>query len=548
MIRSISVSFNIFISGKIGAEGMGLFTLTSGVYSFAITLATSGINLAVVRLVSASLPYNDNVTILDKKGDSRVGKIMRKAFFYCLFFSLLATIILFASAHSVAELLLGDKRVIPSLKLMALSLVPISLSSALNGYFCAVRRVYKNIIVSFFEQGVKISLISFGISLLMPAGIEYAIMAIALGGMIGELFSCIISFALYIIDRKRHREKKSENVTNIGILSKKRDGVYKKQSITGKKYCWGRGIFSFNVERSNDKTEERISVFSVAFPIAISAYVRSALLTIEHLAIPWGLKRSGIGAKDALASYGVLHGMVFPVLLFPSSVLGAFSSLLVPELSSAFEAKDFSRIKYIVSRVFYFSLIFSLGVSGIFISFSHEIGIFLYGSNEAGEFIRLLAPLIPLMYLDGAVDSMLKGLGEQIYTMRVNIIDSFISVLLILVLLPNMGITGYIVVIFIMELFNTSFSIMRLISITKIDTPVIKWVGKPLLNIILSTILVRLLFDSGLFDSLFGNLVFGKGILICQIALTALLYLIFSRISGAISNDETKLAKRLVNR
>ncbi|MBQ7788444.1 MAG: polysaccharide biosynthesis C-terminal domain-containing protein [Clostridia bacterium] len=527
---------------------MGLFTLTSGVYSFAITLATSGINLAVVRLVSASLPYNDNMTVLDKNGDSRVGKIMRKAFFYCLFFSLLATIILFTSAKGVAELLLGDKRVIPSLKLMALSLVPISLSSALNGYFCAVRRVYKNIIVSFFEQGVKISLISFGISLLMPAGIEYAIMAIALGGMIGELFSCIISFVLYIIDRKRHREKKSENVGNVDLLSKKGDRVDKKLSNIGRKCYWGRGIFSFNVERRADATQEEFSVFSIAFPMAISAYVRSALLTIEHLAIPWGLKKSGIGAKDALASYGVLHGMVFPVLLFPSSVLGAFSSLLVPELSSAFEAKDFSRIKYIVSRVFYFSLIFSLGVSGIFISFSHEIGIFLYGSNEAGEFIRLLAPLIPLMYLDGAVDSMLKGLGEQIYTMRVNIIDSFISVLLILVLLPNMGITGYIVVIFIMELFNTSFSIMRLISITKIDTPVIKWVGKPLLNIILSTILIRLLFDSGLFDSLFGNLVFGKGILICQIALTALLYLIFSRISGAISSDEIKLAKRLVNR
>ena len=47
------------------------------------------------------------------------------------------------------------------------------------------------------------------------------------------------------------------------------------------------------------------------------------------------------------------------------------------------------------------------------------------------EYIKLLAPLIPLMYLDGSVDSMLKGLGQQVYSMRVNILDSLLSVVLI---------------------------------------------------------------------------------------------------------------------
>ena len=132
-------------------------------------------------------------------------------------------------------------------------------------------------------------------------------------------------------------------------------------------------------------------------PVAVSTYVRSALLTIEHLAIPWGLKRSGASASEALSSYGVLHGMVFPILLFPSAVLGSFASLLIPELSSAQEEGDTKRVNSIVSRVFFFSLLFSIGVSGIFVCFSDELGNFIYKSPEAGEFIRLLAPLIPLM-------------------------------------------------------------------------------------------------------------------------------------------------------
>ena len=70
ILHSISVFFNIFISNRIGTEGMGLVTLTSGIYSFALTLATSGINFAVVRLVSGALPYDEKTSLLDKKREN----------------------------------------------------------------------------------------------------------------------------------------------------------------------------------------------------------------------------------------------------------------------------------------------------------------------------------------------------------------------------------------------------------------------------------------------------------------------------------------------
>ena len=68
------------------------------------------------------------------------------------------------------------------------------------------------------------------------------------------------------------------------------------------------------------------------------------------------------------------------------------------------------------------------------------------------------------------VDCMLKGLGEQLYCMRVNIVDSLISIILIFTLLPMYGIRGYVAVIFITELINTSFSILKLINITNIKS------------------------------------------------------------------------------
>lgn len=510
ILHSVSVFFNIFISNKIGAEAMGLITLISGVYAFAITLSTSGVNLAVVRLVSSALPYENKTQILDRGSNKSVRKIMINATKYCLFFSIIASVLLFSFARPIGKYLLDDIRVIPSIKVMAFSLIPIAISSMLNGYFCAVRRVYKNVIVQFFEQGVKVSTITFLLLLISPNKIEYASLFIAFGGLASELASLILNITLYIIDRKMHSDTKTEVVENARI------GAY--------------------------------SVFSCAFPVAVSAYVRSALSTVEHLAIPWGLKKSGIGASGALASYGILHGMVFPLIFFPSSVLGAFSSLLVPEIASSYEAKDFTRIKNIVSYVFGFSLLFSVGVSGIFISFANEIGAYFFVNDEAGQFIRLIAPLIPLMYLDSAVDAILKGLGEHIYTMRVNILDSLISVILIIILVPSFGIHGYVTVIFVTELLNTSMSIIKLLNKAEVKPKILKWIFKPLLSIIMSTLLCRLIFSSGALNTVLTSLALAKISTILEIGVCALLYIIFSKITGVISSKEVSLVKSIVKK
>ena len=51
LVRTVGVSFQVYISNRAGAEAMGLFSLMSGVYGFALTLATSGIHLGVTHVV-----------------------------------------------------------------------------------------------------------------------------------------------------------------------------------------------------------------------------------------------------------------------------------------------------------------------------------------------------------------------------------------------------------------------------------------------------------------------------------------------------------------
>lgn len=55
VLKSIGMSFGIFISSYIGSQALGIFQLIMSVYIFISTLASAGINLACTRIVSEKL-------------------------------------------------------------------------------------------------------------------------------------------------------------------------------------------------------------------------------------------------------------------------------------------------------------------------------------------------------------------------------------------------------------------------------------------------------------------------------------------------------------
>ena len=148
-VRSVTLLFNSMISGKIGAEGIGLFTLIGTVYSFAVTFATSGISLTVTKLVSEAV---------GEGREREVPAILKSAVFYSLIFSTLATVVLLFGADCFGGILLSDKRTVTPLRILSLSLIPVALSSALSGYFIGVKRVAMNASVQIAAQVFKIAI------------------------------------------------------------------------------------------------------------------------------------------------------------------------------------------------------------------------------------------------------------------------------------------------------------------------------------------------------------------------------------------------------
>lgn len=433
LMRTVGVTFGVYLSNKIGAAGMGLFQLIMSVYTLAVTFATSGISLAATRLVAEEL---------GKGNESGAKKAMRRCLIYSVCFGTAASVLLYHYADVVGTVWLGDARTVVSLRLLAISLPFIAMSAAIGGYFTAVRRVFKSATSQVFEQIVRIVLTIMGLTVLMPKGLEYACLAIVGGGSLAELCSFFLAYLLYLVDSRRY---KATHAPSTGLTRR---------------------------------------MLAISVPVALSAYARSGLVTIEHLLIPRGLRKSGASSEAALASYGLLHGMVLPVVLFPAAFLQALAGLLVPELAECRAQGREVRINYIVGRIFQVTLLFSIGVSGVMCGFAEELALAIYKNTDTARYIAILAPLIPVMYLDTAVDGMLKGLGEQVSSMRYNIIDAFCSVVLVYLLLPKLALTGYIITIFFTELLNAALSTNRLIAVTQFRVNLWACLIKPLLGVV----------------------------------------------------------------
>ena len=258
----------------------------------------------------------------------------------------------------------------------------------------------------------------------------------------------------------------------------------------------------------------------ITAPIAASSYIRSGLVSAEHILIPRALTRGGRGKEEALAAYGTLSGMSLSIALYPMAVLSAFAGLLVPEFAGHAAVGRKEENRRLCERTLTLALWFGVGIAGILAAFAVPIAEAVYNSREAGFYLALLAPIIPVMYLDHVTDVMLKGLGRQVYAMGVNILDSLGSILLVLLLLPRYGAAGYVLVIALAEIFNFALSLAGLYRVLSFRFPLCRGVLFPAASVLLAVTLGRRLFSGGgIFLAVLSMLVSAGGYLLLLFAL-----------------------------
>ena len=408
-LQGTAMAFRVWLSRRVGAAGLGLLQLVLSVGALARTAGISGARVAALYLCAEEL------------GRGRPGGVRRvldACIRYTLALGSLAGLCLIAGAGLIAERWIGDPAAVSGLRVLGLFLPAECMCAVLSGWFTASGKIGSLAAVEALERLMSIAL---SVALLRLYGKNdpgSACAAILLGGGAATLISACI----------------------MGVICLRA------------------------LPRADTSVPSTRRMLRICLPLALGDYVRAGLSTFEHMLIPRGLARSG--TADALAAYGTIHGMVFPVILFPTAFLYALVDLLIPELSRSRAMGRTERIRALTDHCLRMGAIFACACAGAMHLLSVPLGRLLYRSEQAGLYIALFAPLAVVLYLDAITDGLLKGLGQQLHTARVNTLSSVLEVAALALLLPRFGVTGYFISFALTRFLNFMLSIARLFKAT----------------------------------------------------------------------------------
>ena len=410
LLRLVGTSFQMYLSGRIGAAGIGLLQLVMSVGSLSMVAGMAGIRTATMYLTAEEL---------GRKRPQNVTWVLSGSVLYSILCSGAVGALVYLFAPQIAEHWIGDLRTVGSLRLFAAFLPTTCLCGVMTGYFTAANRIGTLAAVEVAEQLCSMAL-TLGI-LHFWAGSDpgRACQSVVLGSSLGGCLTLLCLMLLRLLE-------KAPAGPRIPVAGRLREA---------------------------------------AVPLALADVLKSGISTVENLMVP---KRLALNAlvEDPLAAFGMVSGMVFPVLMFPACILYGLAELLIPELARCAAAESKGRISYLTRRSLRVAMLYGVLFSGMMFLLADRLCLALYQNEEAGKYLRLYSLLIPMLYCDAITDAMTKGLGQQKACVRYNILTNSLDVVFLYLLLPEYGMEGYFISFFVTHLLNFCLSLRRLLKIT----------------------------------------------------------------------------------
>lgn len=413
LLRLVSTSFQVFISGRIGAAGVGLLQLVLSVASMTMTAGMAGIRTATMYLTAEAL---------GKGRPQNVTWVLSSCFAYSLLFSGSVGALGYGFSPQIATLWIGDIRTLGAIRLFAAFLPVSCFVGVMVGYFTAANRISTLAAVEVAEQICSMAVTAAALLFWAEEEIGKACQSVVLGSCVGSL----LTLSCLVILRLREHPKTGPRIQIAGRLTE------------------------------------------TALPLAVADDLKVGINTVENLMVP---KRLSLFTADAMAQFGMVCGMVFPVMMFPAAILYGLADLLIPELARCNAAGSQVRIRYLARRSLRVALLYGVGCGGVLYMLSDMLCQWLYDSLEAGEYLRLYSLLVPMLYCDAIIDAMNKGLGQQKICVRFNIFTAALDVLGLYILLPQYGMWGYFISFFISHVINAGLSLWLLLKTTGLRIP-----------------------------------------------------------------------------
>ena len=181
ILRGLGMALRVLMSSRLGEEGMGLYQLTQSVYFLFITLAQSGISVALTRIMSARLALGD---------EEGAQSVMTTSLRASLILGVLSAAAMTLLSHPICMFFIGDMRCLNPIISLSWALPSIAVCGVISAYFIVHGSTVYGCISQLIEQILRI-----GFVLLLPS---LTLTTVTLSGTVAETLSCIFLVICYI--------------------------------------------------------------------------------------------------------------------------------------------------------------------------------------------------------------------------------------------------------------------------------------------------------------------------------------------------------------
>jgi len=372
---SILLMFSIFLSKFLGfiyrmqfvrltgEETVGIYMTAYPAFIFFLSLVQLGIPIAMAKIIAELRARNATTDYFSVMRTSVIVTVVSILIFTPLF--------IFITPYISGNLLKNDA--ITMTLFVSIAIVPIAAAGGiLKGFFQGIARLEETAVAQLMEQIVRIILISLVLPFFLTAASPQEAAAYA---MILALIAELI--ALLYLKWKYDRWKS------------------KQSSI------------------KSSKTYPLSPLFAIALPSSGSRLFGSFTWFLEPIIFIKALAITGVTAVAATTLYGVISGVLVPLLLFPSFIPYALSIVLIPAVSDAFARSNFKLLKERIHLSLKFSTLTGCYAATLFYLHGGELVEALFHVENATVYMKILSPIFFFYYIQSPLFSILQALNNS---------------------------------------------------------------------------------------------------------------------------------------
>lgn len=450
-LQLLGFFYRICIGRIIGAEGMGIYQLILPFYSVVISITMSGLTIAVSRIAAEYNAFNNDT---GARKAVKLSQIMFVALFVCV------AIPTIQYSEWISTNLLGNDKTRAALCFLLPCLFLTGFENIFKNFYFGKKKLTPPIISELTEQIVRIAAVVILLLTFRTGDSGVNAVLIVAGMTISEIISVFLLSAMYSKHQRLPTYIKPE--PTLKLLSK---------------------------------------IGSIALPISAAGALTNILCSANSVLIPRRLVSSGMEMSAALGEFGVLFGMIMPLLFLPIAFIAPLTVIIIPKLSEGIAMKNPDDVKRKAGKAVHVTGLMTFPAMAALIPLGDVACRLIYNQSGAGRYMLPLCIATVFSYYQITTNAVLNGIGLQKRAAIHVIIGSVIQLAFTWsVGYPQIGMRGFIIGCVVSDMLMAVLNMSYMIKKLEMKIRWFNWFGIPIICSTLAGLIINLSFKLLIFD------------------------------------------------